>query len=132
MAIDQSVLDHALRQLGRLVSHELGVDAYLVGGAVRDALLDRMVREADLAVAGDTDAFLAQAAAVLATRPVSIGHRFPLWRLPLEEGYIDVTPLRGSSIAADLALRDLTVNSMAVPLDFFTRQKASQRFSGMP
>lgn len=123
MAKDGSVLDRALRQLGSLAARAEGVEAYLVGGAVRDGLLGREVREADLAVAGNMDAFLTRAAAALATRPVSIGNRFPLWRLPLEEGYIDVTPLRGSNIAEDLGLRDLTVNSTAVPLDFFSAAK---------
>jgi putative nucleotidyltransferase with HDIG domain len=89
---------------------------HLVGGAIRDVLLGRPVMEADVVVSGSVERFVERAAEVLSTHAVALGRRFELWRLPLEVGHIDVVPLRGAGIEADLALRDLTINSMAVPL----------------
>ena len=94
------------------------VDAWLVGGPVRDAFLDRPVGEVDLVVRGDPQ----QAAGALAA--AADAHRFPLserfgaWRVIARDRawQADVTPMRGDGIEADLALRDFTVNAMARPL----------------
>ena len=98
------------------LSGEEGV--WVVGGAVRDAALGRDVVDADLATAGsERDA--AQAIAKAAG-----GHAFELsaefgtWRsvAPGSAWHVDVTRLRADSIEADLALRDFTVNALALPL----------------
>jgi poly(A) polymerase len=96
-----------------------GEPAWLVGGTVRDGFLGRPVDEADIVVAGDP----ARAARALST--AADAHLFPLserfgaWRAIARDRswQADVTPLRGDSIEADLALRDFTVNAMARPLD---------------
>ena len=88
--------------------------AYLVGGAVRDALLRRPVAELDLACASP-QAWATALANALGTNVVRLGGRFPLHRLPLRDGSIDLTPLAGT-LDQDLARRDFTVNALAVPL----------------
>jgi poly(A) polymerase len=95
-----------------------GIDAWLVGGAVRDALLDRPLTDVDLAVAGD-----AELAAKVAARALD-GPRFPLseafggWRVLSADRALtcDISPLQGETIADDLAKRDFTINAIAVPL----------------
>ncbi|GBD13520.1 Multifunctional CCA protein [bacterium HR24] len=93
-----------------------GVRAYLVGGAVRDALLGREPRDLDLAVDADP-AVLGPALA----REVG-GSYFLLAadtaRLFLRDGsaVVDLHALRGS-IEEDLRRRDYTIDAMAVPLE---------------
>ncbi|MEA2289238.1 MAG: poly(A) polymerase, partial [Solirubrobacteraceae bacterium] len=93
-----------------------GVDAWLVGGAVRDRLLGRDTDDVDVAVDGDV-AELAQA-----LRRQHGGAAFPLgegfggWRVMAGTGHVDLLPLAGGSIEADLAARDFTVNAMAQSL----------------
>ncbi|MFL5896627.1 MAG: HD domain-containing protein [Thermoleophilaceae bacterium] len=92
--------------------------AWIVGGAVRDALLGPgLVGDLDLAVVAASAADDARAVARAAGR-----HAFPLseafgaWRVVGDGWLCDLTPLQGERIEADLALRDFTVNAMALPL----------------
>ncbi|HWO16063.1 MAG TPA: HD domain-containing protein [Solirubrobacterales bacterium] len=95
-----------------------GGDAWIVGGAVRDAALGRDVTDLDLAVRGDP------AAAAKAIAREGGGHAFELsaefgtWRAVADDRswQIDATALRGETIDADLAERDFTVGAVAVPL----------------
>jgi poly(A) polymerase len=93
-----------------------GGDAWIVGGAVRDAALGRAVVDADLAVAGDPGS-AARAIGRSAEGPAfSLSEEFGTWRAVGPDWHVDVTALRGGSIDADLALRDFTINSVAVRL----------------
>lgn len=93
--------------------------AWIAGGAVRDAALGREVTDLDLAVAGDP----AAAARAIADR--GDGHAFELsaefatWRVVARDGswQADTTALRGETIEADLDARDFTLGAVAVPLD---------------
>ena len=87
--------------------------AWLVGGAVRDGLLHRECDDVDLAVAGDAESFARTLAAALDASAFSYSERFSAWRIVCEGGHIDVTSLRGPTIADDLRGRDFTVNAMA-------------------
>ena len=105
-----------LRRL-REVADATGVSVYLVGGAVRDALLGRPTADIDLAVAGDPHGY---AEALARTLPGSL---FPLdaerrmYRVAARSapGYVDIAPLRGD-IQSDALERDFTINALAVPL----------------
>jgi poly(A) polymerase len=96
-----------------------GTPAWLVGGAVRDELLGRETADLDVVVDGDT-ARAARAVARAAGRAAcfSLSEEFGSWRVVAREGawQLDVEPLRGETIEADLALRDFTVNAIARPL----------------
>jgi putative nucleotidyltransferase with HDIG domain len=95
-----------------------GGDAWIVGGAVRDAALGREVTDLDLAVAG------APGMAAKAIAREGGGHAFELsaefgtWRAVAADRswQIDVTALRGEDIDADLSERDFTVGAVAVSL----------------
>ena len=94
-----------------------GREAWIVGGAVRDAALGRNVVDVDLAVAEDPEV-AARAIGKAAGGPAfSLSEEFGTWRALGRDWHVDVTALRGGSIEADLALRDFTINSVAVPLD---------------
>jgi tRNA nucleotidyltransferase/poly(A) polymerase len=92
-----------------------GVEAYLVGGAVRDELLGRPVVDIDVAthdpeVAARIYAGLAKAALF----PLS--ERHGAWRVAFADGStVDFTPLRGG-IEEDLRTRDFTINAIAMPV----------------
>ncbi|MGZ5336638.1 MAG: HD domain-containing protein [Solirubrobacterales bacterium] len=94
-----------------------GTEAWIVGGAVRDAALGREVTDLDLAVAGGEEA-AARSIAGRRGHAFQLSERFATWRaVSREQGWhADVAALRGGSIEADLAERDFTVNAAAVPL----------------
>lgn len=96
-------------------------EVYLVGGSVRDLLLEHPSRDLDFAVAGD---------AMRLAREVA--NKFGGFFVPLDEErctsrvvfrdeedktfFVDFARLRGGGIMADLALRDFTINAMAIDL----------------
>jgi poly(A) polymerase len=93
-------------------------DAWVVGGAVRDAALGREVDDLDLAVAGDPGAAARAIAAGLGEHAFELSAEFGTWRVvaPGHGWQVDVTALRGEGIEADLAERDFTIGAVAVPL----------------
>lgn len=110
----------------RSAATEAGIDAYLVGGSVRDALLGRARADLDVVVAGD---HLAVAAGL--GGEVRVHDRFKTATVSLADGgVVDVAMARTESyerpgvlpqvrpagLEDDLARRDFTVNAMAVPL----------------
>jgi poly(A) polymerase len=93
-------------------------DAWIVGGAVRDATLGRDVSDLDLAVAGDPGPPARAIASALGDHAFELSAEFRTWRVvSRRRGWqIDVTALRGDGIDADLGERDFTVGAVAVPL----------------
>jgi tRNA nucleotidyltransferase/poly(A) polymerase len=92
-----------------------GVEAYVVGGAVRDELLGRQVVDVDVATPDPEVAARIYAG-------LSKGAIFPLserhgaWRVAFKDGAtVDFTPLQGS-IEDDLGTRDFTINAIAQPV----------------
>ena len=95
------------------------VDAWLVGGTVRDALRDDpKLDEPDLVVAGDAEPVARELAERVGAFVFPLSERFGAWRVIARDRtwQSDITPARGS-IEEDLALRDFTINAMAVPGD---------------
>lgn len=101
-----------------------GVGAWLVGGCVRDLLLHRD--------SGDVDMVVAQGAIPL-TRALADAFSGAFFILDSERDVarailrypeggtvtVDVARLRVAELAADLSLRDFTINAMALPLGPF-------------
>jgi len=95
-------------------------ELYAVGGAVRDHLMGRPLRDVDL-VCRDAAGFarlLADCQDIPATVvPFTRDREAPCFRVVncrCPEDFVDVVNLRGSGIEEDLTLRDFTVNAMAV------------------
>jgi len=95
-----------------------GRAAWIVGGAVRDALLGNQVRDLDLAIAPGAEEEAARAIAREAGGSAfRLSEAHASWRTVSREGWhVDVAALRAKSIELDLAQRDFTVNAIAVPL----------------
>ncbi len=96
----------------------LGDRAWVVGGGVRDALLGRPIADVDVAFDGDAEAAAGRLARAHGASRFPLSSAFGAWRLsggtlPVQ---VDITPVQGGSLAADLALRDVTVNAMALPV----------------
>jgi putative nucleotidyltransferase with HDIG domain len=91
---------------------------WLVGGAVRDALLGREIDDLDIAVEGDASATARALAGALGGAAFELSDEFETWRVggPGGAWTVDVAALRAPSLEADLALRDFTVNAIALPL----------------
>jgi poly(A) polymerase len=92
--------------------------AWIVGGAVRDAALGKEVTDVDLAVAGDEEGAARAIARASGGPCFQLSEEFATWRALDGEGawHVDVVRLRGDDVEGDLALRDFTVNSVAVEL----------------
>jgi tRNA nucleotidyltransferase/poly(A) polymerase len=100
------------------VARRLGIEAWLVGGAVRDACLGLAVPEIDVAVTRDAEAAARALEAQGAGRAVFLSRDRPGPRVYRVAGRrpLDIAEIEGGSIEADLARRDFTVNAVAVAL----------------
>ena len=97
-----------------------GRRAWLVGGVLRDHALGLPTADVDVAVDGDpADAARAVAGAAGGAVCFLLSEEFEVWRVAARDSswQVDVQPLRGGSVEADLALRDFTVNAIAQPID---------------
>jgi poly(A) polymerase len=97
-----------------------GRRAWLVGGAIRDRVLGRSTLDLDIVVDGDP-AEAARAVARAAGRAAcfALSEEFGAWRVVARDSswQLDVEPLRGGSLEADLASRDFTINAIAEPIE---------------
>jgi poly(A) polymerase len=92
---------------------------WIVGGAIRDAVLGEPVADADLAVAPGREEPAARAVArVAGGSAFRLSEEHATWRVisSTEAWHLDVAALRAETIEADLRARDFTVNAIAVPL----------------
>ena len=97
-----------------------GLLAYLVGGAVRDALLGNKTEDIDFAVETTGPGLLELArdlADALEGRYVLLHHEMGAARVVLPDGPVLDLIAAPDGIASDLARRDFTTNAMAVLLD---------------
>ena len=124
--VSQVLLHHpAVRALVRAAEAE-GVEAHLVGGVLRDRFLGLPSRDLDGVVDDRGEAVGRRLAAELGARLVHLGGKdFGAYRLvpgpsasggPEGSWVLDLWDREGASVAADLARRDLTVNSIAMTL----------------
>jgi tRNA nucleotidyltransferase/poly(A) polymerase len=97
-----------------------GERAWIVGGAVRDRLLGRRgaAEDVDVALDGDARGAARRIARAAGGAAFELSDAFGGWRVvgPGQAWQVDITPLMGGTLEADLAARDLTVNAMAEPL----------------
>ncbi len=94
-----------------------GAALYLVGGAVRDLLLERPMFDLDFATDAQPDAIRAAVTAAGASGIHAANERFATVGLFLEGAAIEITTFRGlpeAGLAGDLAGRDFTINAMAL------------------
>ncbi len=119
-----------LREAGKL-AQGMGVELYLVGGPVRDLLLQRPQLDLDLVAVGDGVSF-ARVWAEMLSATISVHQTFLTATVTLPDGrHIDVATARResyqhpgalptvqpTSIEEDLTRRDFTINTLAVALN---------------
>lgn len=99
---------------------EITPHAWLVGGALRDRLLGRPTADYDVVVGEDGNLEDIARALGRATGGFSfaLSEAFGAWRVvaPDRSWQLDLMPLGGETVQADLARRDLTVNAIAEQL----------------
>jgi poly(A) polymerase len=96
-----------------------GARLYLVGGAVRDLLLGRVVPDLDFTTDATPATIRAAAGTAGASGIHSANERFATVGLSLEGVAIEITTFRGEQggdLHADLAGRDFTINAMALAI----------------
>lgn len=99
-------------------------NTYLVGGALRDSLLDRPVLDFDFVVSGDACALALVLSRKLQARYVPLDEQWGvarlIWRPDNSKSsapvILDFASLQGVSIQEDLLQRDFTCNAMALNL----------------
>lgn len=112
------------------VAEEMGANAYLVGGSVRDLLLGQANLDIDLVIEGDGIRFAKELAERLKAKMRS-HHRFGTANITMDSLKLDIATARTeyyespaalpkvemSSIKKDLYRRDFTINTLAVKLN---------------
>lgn len=91
-------------------------DAFIVGGAVRDILLGKELKDVDIVVKGDATDIAKKFADEINASFVLLDEDFGVARIVKNGQFIDISVMRGDSINADLSERDITINAMAIPL----------------
>ena len=97
------------------------VELYLVGGAVRDMLLDRVSHDLDFAIPKDAIQMARQAANALHADFYVLDESFDTARVILSadngaRDILDFAAFRGADLDADLRGRDFTINAIAFDL----------------
>ncbi len=107
------------QKISRILS---AYDAYLVGGAVRDLLLGRPVRDLDFALPDKVRGAAKDVADQLGGAYYVLDEERDTARVILrsESGFrsaLDFTTFQGADLSADLGARDFTITAMALPLE---------------
>jgi poly(A) polymerase len=91
---------------------------WLVGGAVRDRLLQRPTGDYDVVLDGPAEPAARALAKHARAFAFELSEGFGAWRVTARDRswQVDLLPLGGDTIEADLARRDLTINAIAEPL----------------
>lgn len=107
----------SLEQLERLqpLLATRSTPVFLVGGAVRDALLGRPAYDLDFVVERDAISLAFAVADALRTAAYALDRERDIGRVVLgPDAVLDFARFRGPTLEADLRARDFTVNAMAI------------------
>jgi poly(A) polymerase len=122
-----SNVDSNSLQLLRATSESLsrsGVHSYLVGGFVRDLLLERQTNDIDIAVSGNSLRVAKTLAGDIGGKYVVLDEDNRVARVVMtgreKSGYIDITAF-SEDIKSDLFRRDFSIDAMALDLQEFIR-----------
>ena len=106
-----------IRQLHTFAERR-GTQLHLVGGSVRALLLNQPLTDLDFALADDAIAFAKAFADNIGEAFVKLEEQPPTARIVIRETHftLDFAGFRAETLEADLRLRDLTINAMALDL----------------
>jgi tRNA nucleotidyltransferase (CCA-adding enzyme) len=120
-----AAVSSAIPELDRLREAAAGAPLYLVGGTVRDLMLDRRPVGLDVAVEGDAAAVARRLGGEVLEheRFLTAATKLGEWQLDLTSTRTETYPAPGAlpevkpaSLEEDLARRDFTINAIAWPL----------------
>ena len=94
-------------------------NAFIVGGAVRDIILRKELKDIDVAAKGDAIDIAKKFAQEINGSFVLLDKEFGIARIVKDSQFLDISIMRGDSIYTDLSERDITINAMAIPLAGF-------------
>ncbi len=116
--------DNPLIQALHVFAKEKGVQLYLVGGSVRDLLLNRPTTDFDFTLESGTIEFAKMFADSIRASFIPLEEEPPTARVIVKtpqstptELSIDFAQFRAATLTDDLRLRDLTINAMAISLE---------------
>ena len=112
----QGIEDLAVVEVIAQVVKRRGLQAWLVGGSVRDRALGREAPDLDVVVTAEALGVTREVAKRVQAPWFVLSDRHHAYRIVRPGGCIDIALLRGSSIEEDLSLRDFTINAIAVVL----------------
>jgi tRNA nucleotidyltransferase (CCA-adding enzyme) len=132
-----------IKSVGQLAS-ELGVNIFLVGGAVRDLILGRSIEDLDLVVEGDAEDIAYMIAKRLSGRVVATS-RFSTAKLKVDDLVLDLVTARREyyskpgalpevmpgTIKDDLERRDFSINTLAFPIHDMASGEIIDEFGGL-
>ncbi|MFH1672352.1 MAG: hypothetical protein ABIF87_02845 [Pseudomonadota bacterium] len=106
---------------------------YLVGGTIRDLLLERPVSDLDIAVPKQAMAVAQNFARLVGGAFVPLDWESETARVVLPNAVFDFSAMKGETIEDDLTKRDFTINSLAVEIEASDRfaEKFIDPFSGI-
>jgi poly(A) polymerase len=113
--VEQRILADPIIQQVLEFGRQRGVSLYLVGGAIRDILLAREIRDYDFVVEVQEITFLDQLGGLLEASlfPMGKGRGERIYRLVKGGRAIDFALMEGDDIGQDLMRRDFTINAFA-------------------
>ncbi len=132
-----------LKKIGA-VADARNVEAYVVGGYVRDKLLGKEVNDIDIVVVGSGIEFAEAVAVSLKKRKIVTYEKFGTAMMPTEEGKIEFVGARKESynresrnplvevgtLEEDLSRRDFTINALALSINAQTWGELTDPFNG--
>ncbi|MCK8816948.1 HD domain-containing protein [Natroniella sulfidigena] len=107
-----------IKELENLVKilAENNLDGFLVGGIVRDYLLERRIKDVDLVIEGQVKQIAQDFAAKIDASFVILDQKYDIYRVVKGESIYDFALLAGDDIEVDLKRRDFTINALAIKL----------------
>jgi poly(A) polymerase len=110
--------DYTLRLLQQATNYLYDQQAYLVGGSVRNLLLDKPCIDWDIVTTGDTPRLARRLANKLSGYYVHLHDKADriIFKHDGQDIVFDIAPLHTGTIEGDLHERDFTINAIAIPL----------------
>lgn len=127
----EAALQHKVFDLLRKTAQQTGLRAYVIGGYVRDYLLQRECKDIDVVVEGKGVEFAKAFAALAKTKPVSVFENFGTAMVKYQDVIIEFVGARkesyqrnsrnpiveDGSLSDDQLRRDFTINAMSISLN---------------
>lgn len=112
----KEILDILLKNLSE------GEKIFLVGGMVRDILMNQPIHDHDFVFVGDVRKYAIKIADSLGAAFFMLNDKFKTARIINRDKFpswknIDMIQMRGNSIEEDLLLRDFTINAIAIDVE---------------